>query len=95
MESRGTEIDAIRAVLRDGVIQPLEPLPPDWTDGQELRVLSPEPSNDPEKIDAWYRETEALAKELYDPQAFAEFEAAIAEADRQAKAWMRREMGLE
>lgn len=28
----------MKAVLRDGVIYPQEPLPPDWTDGTELHV---------------------------------------------------------
>jgi len=95
METRGTEADTIRAVLRDGVIQPLDPLPPGWAEGQELWILAPEPSDDPEQIEAWSRETDALAKELSDPQEITEIEAALAEADRHAKAQVRREMGLE
>ncbi|MEO8498218.1 MAG: hypothetical protein ABI614_24395 [Planctomycetota bacterium] len=28
----------IKAVYRDGVIQPVDPVPPEWTDGQELQI---------------------------------------------------------
>ena len=28
----------IKAVYQDGVIRPIDPVPPDWTDGQELQV---------------------------------------------------------
>lgn len=28
----------IKAVYRDGVIQPVDPVPPDWTEGQELQI---------------------------------------------------------
>ena len=31
----------IRAILRHGIIQPVEPLPPDWAEGQELVVEEP------------------------------------------------------
>ena len=29
-----------KAVLKNGMIYPLEPLPPEWTEGQELRARS-------------------------------------------------------
>src|SRR5688500_18411839 len=45
----------IRAVLKSGVIQPAEPLPVDWTDGQEL-LVQPSPSDSPTDIDRWTRE---------------------------------------
>jgi hypothetical protein len=28
----------IKAIYRDGVIHPVDPVPPDWTEGQELRI---------------------------------------------------------
>ena len=28
----------IKAVYQDGMIRPIDPVPPDWTDGQELQV---------------------------------------------------------
>jgi hypothetical protein len=32
----------IHATVRNGVIQPLEPLPPEWEDGHEVVVQDPE-----------------------------------------------------
>lgn len=45
----------IKAVLRNGVIQPVEPLPSDWAEGQELLVEEPSPSS------ARIRHTEGVA----------------------------------
>ena len=36
----------IRAVYRKGTIQPLDPLPADWQDGQELEVREPKADED-------------------------------------------------
>jgi hypothetical protein len=54
----------IKAVLRDGRIQPLEPLPPDWSDGQELVVEEPDPSATEARIDEWERELAAATAQL-------------------------------
>src|SRR5437016_2245247 len=42
-----------KAVLKNGVIYPLEPLPPEWADGRELRVESAEEDEDRD-FDSWY-----------------------------------------
>jgi hypothetical protein len=55
-----------RAVLKNGVICPLEPLPPEWHDGRELRVESVAEEDENQDIDAWHRELEALVA-LNDP----------------------------
>jgi hypothetical protein len=81
-----------RAVLKNGVIYPLEPLPPEWTDGQELWV-EPAADESPESLEQWYRELEAMVAEN-DPEDIARLEAALKEADELAKAQVRREMGL-
>jgi hypothetical protein len=44
--------------------------------------------------DHWRREMDALTAELDDTQEWEQIKAALAEADRQAKALVRREMGL-
>jgi predicted DNA-binding antitoxin AbrB/MazE fold protein len=77
----------IRAVFRDGVIQPLDPVPTDWRNGQELQVreLESGPVESAEELDAWYRELEALAAELNDPEEWERLEARLSEADQQAK----------
>ena len=86
----------IRAVVHNGIIQPLEPLPPSWTDGREVVVgdVTEQPSNGVEDLDTWAHDMDALTANLNDAQEWAELEAALADADRQSKATVRREMGL-
>ena len=86
----------IRAVVRNGVIEPLEPLPAGWDDGRELVVDEPakESANGTEEADHWSSDMDALTALLNDPAEWQEMEAALAEADREAKAVVRREMGL-
>jgi len=86
----------IRAVVKNGVIQPLEPLPSDWKDGREVLVddlVEPLPS-EPDEFDKWSADMKTLTAELNDPQEWQEIEATLAEADRQNKALVRQEMGL-
>jgi hypothetical protein len=55
----------IRAVLKNGVIQALDPPPGEWADGRELRVEEAEAAMDaPADLDAWYRELGALVAQL-------------------------------
>lgn len=91
----------IRAVYRNGVIYPAEPVPPEWTDGLELRVDSgsvesgfDEPSDDPDEIDRWFAELQALGPAEYEPGERTCVEAVMAEADAAAKEHVRRQMGL-
>jgi hypothetical protein len=83
-----------RAVLKDGKIEPLDPLPPDWRDGEALsveRVADRDPT--PEELDAWAKEMDALCADST-PEDEARLQAAIEEHRQEAKAWMRRRMGL-
>jgi hypothetical protein len=83
-----------RAVLKIGVIYPLEPLPPEWADGQELEVAPARlAEEDPEAIERWARELDALCADS-DPEDEARMLAAIDKQRREAKAQARREMGL-
>jgi hypothetical protein len=75
-------------------MRPLEPLPAEWVDGRELRVLEAGTLEEPEEPDTWSAEMDTLAAELADPEDWARIEGALAEADRQAKSFVRREMGL-
>jgi hypothetical protein len=91
------EVDPmIRAVVKNGVIQPLEPLPADWNEGREVVVdnLPEERPSEPDEFDKWSEDMKTLTAELNNPQEWQEIEAALAEADRQNKALVRREMGL-
>jgi hypothetical protein len=86
----------IRAVVKNGIIHPLEPLPHDWQEGREVMVQDrqPQPTNGTDDFDAWSEDMKTLTAELNDPQEWQEIEAALAEADCQSKALVRREMEL-
>ena len=85
----------IRAVVRNGVIQPLEPLPASWNDGRLVVVDEMEPGAlEMGAVDPWARDMNELTADLNDAEEWQGIEAALAEADREAKAIVRREMGL-
>jgi hypothetical protein len=84
----------IRAVVEHGQIRLLEPLPAEWVEGRGLQILDAASCDGPEGIDTWSLEMDALNAEADDPEDWARIEAALAEADAQAKAYVRREMGL-
>jgi hypothetical protein len=86
-----------RAILKNGVIQPLEPLPAEWQEGLELRV---EPLDEtdvreptPEEIDRDFRVLEEMCAQGNDEDDERMMQA-MAESKRVAKEWMRRHMGL-
>jgi hypothetical protein len=85
----------IRAIFRDGQIQPLDPLPTEWDEGQELQITESEPSDDPEAIERWWSELTELTSQPHDPDDWGRLKAALAEADRLAKDQVRKEMGLD
>jgi hypothetical protein len=82
----------VKAVLHGGVIEPLSPLPEDWHEGQELLIQDAGPV-EPADWDAWERNMVELASKI-PPDDFVRIEEALAEADREAKELMRRQMGL-
>jgi hypothetical protein len=57
----------IKAILRDGHIQRLEPLPPDWADGQELLVEQPASIETRAEVDAWAKDFETGHSSLGQP----------------------------
>jgi len=81
------------AVLKNGVICPLEPLPPEWADRLELRVEAATEDDEDQDLDAWYHELQALFAQN-DPSDWARVEETIRAADEQAKALVRKQMGL-
>jgi hypothetical protein len=85
----------IRAVIRNGMIQPLEPLPADWQEGRQVAVDEMEVAAlEIGKGDRWSSEMNDLTAALNDAVEWQEIEAALAEADREAKAVVRGQMGL-
>jgi hypothetical protein len=85
----------IRAIVRNGSIEPIEPIPPEWPDGKEVVVQeTPDNSHEaPESLDRWYQELNALcvAGDADDDE---RLKTALREAHEQAKAMVRRQMGL-
>jgi hypothetical protein len=86
----------IRAMVKDGIIQPLEPLPPEWQNGHEVAVgdVAEQQGNGADDFDRWAEEMNRLTAQLNDPMEWEQIEAVLAEADRQNKNLVRREMGL-
>lgn len=82
----------VKAVLQSGVIRPVSPLPEAWHEGQELLIQEVGPA-DPEDWNAWEREMEVLAANI-PPEDHLRVESALAEADREAKELVRRQLGL-
>jgi hypothetical protein len=85
----------LKAVLKNGEIRPLEPLPPEWTDGRELRVeaVVDEDEDEDQDLNTWYHELQSLVAQN-DPNDWARVEQAIQTANEQAKALVRKQMGL-
>jgi hypothetical protein len=81
----------IRAVVQDGLIRPLEPLPLDWAEGR-IVFVEDAGSGISDDLDEWYRELNRLGPAQYDPGEREQIRAVLAEADAQAKELVRREM---
>ena len=82
----------IKAILRNGSIQPLEPLPSDWAEGKELVVEDSAPAA-ADDLDAWSREIDEAARQL-PVEEHEQFRDALDEVERQSKEATRREWGL-
>lgn len=87
----------IRAVYRNGVIYPAEPIPPEWSDGQEVCVdwVFEEPSDDLDEIERWDAQCRQVGPFQYEPGERERVRAVLEEADAQAKACVRRQMESE
>ena len=83
----------IKAILRDGHIQPLEPLPPDWAEGQQLVVEEPEVVPNAAEIEQWAKELEESTAKI-PAEEHERLERALEENERESKDWVRREWGL-
>jgi hypothetical protein len=84
----------IWGVYRNGLIHPIDPVPPDWTEGQRVSI-EPEPSDDPAAIEQWIADMQKVGPILDEPGEWERFQAALDEADAIAKEQVRRQMGLD
>ena len=83
-----------RAVMKNGVIVPIDPLPQEWADGRELWVEEAVQSkNSNQSLDEWIREVERSAAEV-DQKDWEEMQAVLDTMHKEAKEQVRREMGL-
>lgn len=83
-----------RAILQQGQIRPLEPLPKDWQDGQPLWVDKAEDGAlSIEQIDQDFAKLEVLCS-TNDPLEDQKLVDAVQQARKQAKEQVRREMGI-
>jgi hypothetical protein len=83
----------IRPVLSNGQIQPLEPIPPEWPEGQELVVEQPEISDSQSQIPQWSKELDSATAEIPSDE-HGRFRHALDEIEREGKEMIRREWGL-
>ena len=83
----------MKALLKSGTIQMLEPFPPEWKEGQELRVEAIADEDNNADLEASHQRLCATDAE-FDPEDWARVEAAMAIADQEAKALVRKSMGL-
>lgn len=85
----------IRAVLKDGVLHPVDPIPADWMPGQQALVEEGDRaiaiSDD---IDQWLRDLNSQTAALFTAEEWSLIEQNLNSADQQAKEYVRREMGL-
>ena len=86
----------IRAVVQKGIIRPVDPLPADWEEGRVVAVddLAEDFADGRDDFETWSNDMKTLTAELNDPEEWRAIEASLAEADRQSKDLVRREMGL-
>jgi hypothetical protein len=83
----------IKAVLKNGSIQPLDPIPPDWFDGQELVVEESAAAPTERELREWDQELELLARQA-PPDEHQRLLDAIAQHEADSKEAVRREWGL-
>jgi len=82
----------IRAILRHGIIQPIEPLPRTWAEGQELVVEEPNGERR-EEIGQWAAELEAATAQI-PTEEHDRFLQALDENERESKEAVRKQWGL-
>jgi hypothetical protein len=56
----------IRAIIQNGQIYPLDPLPADWTEGRQV-IVEEAKSTACDDLEAWYRELLELGPAQYEP----------------------------
>jgi len=81
-----------KAIIRNGAVVPMEPLPVEWTDGTEVNLEGEMPES-ADEIERQFDELDCLCLAGNEAE-HQKLQSALDDADREAKTWMRREMGL-
>lgn len=81
----------LKAVLRNGAIVPLDPVPPEWEEGATLEIEKVDGTG--KDLDAWLALMERLCADSPEEEE-ERMKAAIEEHRSHAKAQSRRDMGL-
>ena len=81
----------IRAVYRDGAIQPLDGIPAEWQEGDELVINAVSESIPSQSFEEWAADLNA-ATEGISEEDHQRFMAALEEVERESKELGRREM---
>jgi hypothetical protein len=86
-----------RAMVKNGMIVPIDPLPEEWADGRELWVEEAEHAANAKKsnqpLDQWIQEVEESAAQV-DEGEWQKMQAVLDAMHKEAKEQVRREMGL-
>lgn len=82
----------IHGIVQDGTIVPLDPISPEWGDGRHVVIDDARegPVEQRSQIESWYANLEALGPAQYEPGERAAIEKIMADADREAKEYVRR-----
>ena len=83
----------IKAIIRDGRIQALEPLPAEWTEGLEVVVEQPDLVGAEAQVGQWAKDLETAAARV-PAEEHDRFRRALGEIERESKDAIRREWGL-
>lgn len=84
----------IKAVLRHGIIQPVEPLPSDWAEGQELLVEEPKRNQSNAEISQWAHEMDDAIAQI-PAEEHERFLAALEDIERESKESVRKQWGVQ
>ena len=80
----------IRAIMRDGMIQPVEPIPPGWVDGQDLVIEEPQADRAAAEIAQWAQELDAATAQI-PAREHERFLRALDEIERESKEAIRKQ----
>jgi hypothetical protein len=84
-------LSMIRAIYHNGKIQPLDGIPAEWQDGDELVIEAVPSERSTESFDDWAADLRAATAGITDED-HAQFMAALADVERESKELGRREM---